>query len=162
MNLKHFQYYWSGFEVHVLQHSTWRLTLAKRRGFTTYVFQGRHWRHKLMKNNVLRAAPDIFWLDSMQASLLLKIANNATKYKNGRNSSSWGGQGKMIHCNQDSIPFALPNPKPFSFLTLSNEQGKISGLGIQNTLINAIEEMWKGNIHCCLFRVNWQILLSLL
>ena len=47
----------------------------------------------------------------------------------------------MIHCNQDSIPFALPNPKPFSFLTLSNEQGKISGLGIQNTLINAIEEM---------------------
>ena len=94
-----------------------------------------------MKNNVLRAAPYILCMDSTQASLLLKIANNATKYKNGRNSSRRGGQGKMIHCNQDSIPFALPNPKPFSFLTLSNEQGKISGLGIQNTLINAIEEM---------------------
>ena len=142
--------------------TTWRLTLDKRRGSTIYTFQGRQWRRQLVKNNVLRAAPDIFWLDSVQASLLLKIANNATKYKNDRNSSCRGGQGRIIHCNQDFIPFRLLNPKPFSFLTLSNEKGKISGSGIQNTLINAIERMRKGNIQCCLFRVNWQILLSLL
>ena len=132
--------------------TTWRLILDKRRGFTTFVFQGRHWRHQLMKNNVLRAAPDIFWLDSMQASLLLKITNNATKYKNNRNSSRRGGQVKWSTATR--ILFLLISQILNPFLFWPYQMKKISGLGIQNTLINAIEGMWKGNIHCCLFSVN--------